>query len=124
MNIDEMKALHVLANLRRSLDEAGEVDRIGTLSMICDSIDDLRQGAPMPCLIDILDEALWWSGLASTVELEAYLAAIEKRLKRTELHEKARKRIVADMFSGMSDRDKAGFVGWAQKQIAEAEQNG
>jgi len=116
-DIDKFKGIHVLANLQRALDEAGEIERIATLEMICFALDDLRQGAPQPYLFDLVDEALFWAGLAPTVELEAYLAAIDKRLGETAIHTKMRKRIVADMFAGMSERDQAGFLVWAAKKM-------
>lgn len=116
-DIDKFRGIHVLANLQRALDEAGEIERIATLDMICTAMDDLRQGAPQPFLIDVVDEALFWAGLAPTIELEAYLAAIDKRLGETAIHTKMRKRIVADMFVGMSERDQAGFLVWASKQM-------
>jgi hypothetical protein len=84
--------------------------------IICAVVEDGRAGCPLPVISSTDDDAHWWAGLANTIELEAYLYAISARLAETEMHSKTRKRLLARLFTGMADQDKAAFIAWASKK--------
>lgn len=120
-DIAKFRPLHVLANLRRSLDEAADVDRLGMLEMLSNAIEDYRRGCPMPILTDAMADAKWWASCAPVIELEAYLIAIGAVLSETKIHSQTRKRIGAAMFSGMTTSDRLAFAAWTKKQNEEAQ---
>lgn len=83
-----------------------------TYELFCAMVEDGRAGYPLPFITEIEDEAQWWAGLANTLELEAYFNAITSRLGETAMHGKARKRLVARLFTGMPLRDQDAFLAW------------
>jgi hypothetical protein len=96
--------------------EAIEVAPVGVFEIICAMIEDGRAGNPLPIVSEIDQEAKWWAGLATPLELEAFLYAIADRLSETPLHQKTRKRLLARLFKDMQSDDKAKFIAWASKE--------
>ena len=72
-----------------------------TYELFCAMIEDGRAGYPLPFISEIDEESQWWANLATTIELEAYLNAITARLGETAIHGKARKRLIARLFTRM-----------------------
>lgn len=106
--------------LYAALHRLDEVDNPALLQIICATLEDLRNG-PLPALTDLAHTADVWAEMTAPVEMEAYLAAIARRLPETPIHNKARKRIVAGMFVKMAPDERKRFIVWAEKHQDDAE---
>ena len=104
--------LAALTALGQAAAEALALCPDATYELFCAMVEDGRAGYPLPFITEIEDEAQWWAGLANTLELEAYFNAITARLGETAIHSKARKRLVARLFTGMPPRDQEAFLAW------------
>lgn len=110
-----MRRSEAIGQLYTALHDCHEHAEDALLPIICGTMEDLRQGI-LPTITDINDEADWWASMASPIDMEAHLRAIDRHLPETPIHHKARKRIVAAMFLSLSNEDRAAFMGWAKEQ--------
>jgi hypothetical protein len=79
-------------------------------------MEEWRAGSPMPPLLEMADEAEFWAANATPLDMEAVLVAIARHLPETHLHTRARKRLVAALFKGMGQDDRAAFLAWGTTQ--------
>lgn len=84
-------------------------------SAICAAVlDEISAGSPRLDLWgDIRADAEFWADCANPPELEAYFASALKRLKKQALGIRARKRLIAALFTSLSDAEKRAFLAWA-----------
>lgn len=113
--------LAALTALGQAAAEALALCPDATYELFCAMVEDGRAGYPLPFISEIDEEAQWWAGLANTLELEAYLNAITARLGETAIHGKARKRLIARLFTRMPTRDQDAFLAWVAAKRADSE---
>jgi hypothetical protein len=82
---------------------------LGECLAIC--LDHVASGEPpVHTLGNLRDDASWWADCATPQELEAYAAAILRRITRATFAENARKRLLVALWDSLTPEQKAAFL--------------
>lgn len=90
-------------------------DRWATLCLLSAVLDSERQSAPLPVFEDAASEYEAWAAFATPIELEAMTLAVQRHMGDVPMVARARKRIIAALWRGMSAPDRAAFIEWTGK---------
>lgn len=90
-----------------------------TVAILDAILQDARMGNPIPIMRDVTEDAAWWAGNCSPIELEGYLVAIMQQLAETPLHARSRKRLIAALWKKMGAEDQASFIEWTKTNAVE-----
>ncbi|MDG4650099.1 hypothetical protein P6F26_16750 [Roseibacterium sp. SDUM158017] len=118
-DISQQKAQHEAARsaMVRALDAAvaaseqfpGGRAALGECLAIC--LDHVAAGAPPATGFgDIREDASWWADCATPQELEAYAAAILRRITRATFAESARKRLLVALWESLDEPQRTAFL--------------
>jgi hypothetical protein len=103
----------VMYSLINATNDALEICPGAAAEFFCAVIEEQSAAEIGPAMFgDVESDANWFASKATTIDLEAYLAAISARLSETQMHRKTRKRLIASLFNKMDATDKAAFVKW------------
>lgn len=109
--------LHLTAAVEIAQREAGGQKAIG--EALCAALDTVAAGAPRyHTMQDMREEATFWADMATPLELEVYAATALRRIGRSTIAERARKRVFWAMWESMPETDKSAFLSRVRKEAA------
>jgi hypothetical protein len=82
---------------------------LGECLAIC--LDHVAAGEPpVHALGNLREDASWWADCATPQELEAYAAAILRRITRSTFAENARKRLLVSLWDSLTQEQQSAFL--------------
>ena len=105
--------LPVIEAAMRAVGDALEVSPWAMVAILDATLQDYREGSPLPVMLDMQAEAESWATFAAPSELEAHLVAIVKHLADAPVHVAQRKRLIAAIWKSLGAEDRAAFIAWS-----------